>query len=137
MRLNGDIQSGGGFIGHQERRAGGQGHSDHGALLQATAEFMRVSPLLTLGILKAHQAQQAEHLRARRARALVKTQRLGDLRADAPDGIESHAGLLKYIGYASSAQMAQRRRRHRQHFPTPKADAPAADDPGWRGHQAR
>jgi hypothetical protein len=40
LRLNGDVEGGGGFVGHDEVGFGEEGHGDHGALAHAAGEFV-------------------------------------------------------------------------------------------------
>ena len=50
LRLHGDVQRGGGFIGNDELRLTSQCHGDHGALAHATTELVRVSHSARSGV---------------------------------------------------------------------------------------
>ena len=53
LRLHGDIQGGGRFVGNQELGLGGYGHGNHGPLALAAGKLERISLGFLLGLVDA------------------------------------------------------------------------------------
>ncbi len=98
LRLHGDVECGGGFVGDEKARAVDERHGDHDALTLAAGELMRVVAETALRIGQGDFVQRGEH-------ALVELgfcdawvmceDGFGDLAADAHDRVERGHGLLK------------------------------------------
>ncbi|KAG1390008.1 hypothetical protein G6F58_013126 [Rhizopus delemar] len=58
LRLDGDVQRGGRFVGHQQRGLAGDGGGDHGALALAARQQVGVVIHAALRLWHAHQVQQ-------------------------------------------------------------------------------
>ncbi len=81
LRLDGDVQRRGRFIGDQQLGAAGQGDGDHHALAHAAGEVVRIVAHPALGVGDAHQAQHlhgAVH-RFLLAQPVMQAHALGDL----------------------------------------------------------
>jgi hypothetical protein len=108
LRLDGDVERGGGLVGDQEVGLGRQRHRDHHALLLAAAHAERVVVDAALGLGDADPAQPLDRLRARRLAAQrgVGLDRLDDLRADLHHRIEAGGRLLEDHADAPAAHRA-------------------------------
>ncbi len=71
LRLDGDVERGGGLVGDQQVGLVGERHGDHHPLALAAGELVRkgVEPLLGLG--EADEVQQLDHPRPRRHAACM------------------------------------------------------------------
>ncbi len=65
LRLDRDIQCGGGLVGDQQTRPGGERHGDHHALLEAAGELMRIGVQARVGIGNPHALEEIEGAAAR------------------------------------------------------------------------
>jgi len=111
LRLDGDVERRGRFVGDQDLWIAGECHRDHGALAHAAGELVGVflDPLFRLG--NAHQLQHfggPPHGRGA-GQALVQDQRLADLAADGHDRVERGHRLLENHGNLVAADGAHRR----------------------------
>ncbi len=108
LRLNGDVERGGGLVGDEQTRLVDQGHGDHHALALSAGKLMRVIAGAAFGIRDRHLAQGLHGARGRRASAdrKVGPHRLRDLVAHAHHGVESGHGLLKNHAHARAPQTA-------------------------------
>ena len=81
LGLDGDVESGGGLVRDQERRAADQRHGDHGALPHAAGQFERIGPVGTLRIGKSDHVQHLDTMAAAvpSGDLLMKVQRFGHL----------------------------------------------------------
>ena len=61
LRLDGDVERGGRFVGDQQRRVVGERHRDHHALALAAGELMRKRLQPVLGIGEAGLAESVDH----------------------------------------------------------------------------
>src|SRR5690606_23346341 len=95
LRLDRDVQGGGGLVRHQELGAGGQRPGDGDPLPLPAAELVRVAVRIVPG--QAHQAEEVLDLPAD-----VTAQGAGDVErpldggADAPPRVEGGGGALEY-----------------------------------------
>ena len=87
LRLDRDVERGGGLVGDDEARVGAEGEGDHHALAHPAGELVRVVVDAPLGRRDADLPQQLDGTGARlgRVHRQVLFDRLGDL---APDGVE-------------------------------------------------
>ena len=65
LRLDGDVERGGGLVGDQQIGLVGERHGDHHALALAARELVRIGVEPLLGLRQPDQAQQLQHPRAR------------------------------------------------------------------------
>ena len=110
LRLDGHVQRGGGFVGHQEVGLGGQRHGDHHALLLPARQAERVLVDAPLGLGDADAAQPFDGLGARRRAAQrgVRLDGLDDLVADAHHRVQAGRRLLEDHADARAAHAAHR-----------------------------
>ena len=59
LRLDGDVEGGGGLIGDEEVGLVGQGHGDHHALALPTRKLVGIGPEALLRLRESHQPQRA------------------------------------------------------------------------------
>ena len=106
LRLDGDIERGGGFIGDQQRRFTRQGHRDHGALAHAAGELVRIGDRALFRRVDADGFELAdgEVFRLRPANAFVQHQHLGDLPADLHHRVQRRHRFLEDHRHALAAQ---------------------------------
>ena len=111
LRLDRDIERGGGLIGHQEGGLSGQGDGNHHPLLLPAAHAERVVIDAPLGLGDADAAQPLDGLRAsgRTAQRRVGLDRLDDLVAHPHDRVQAGRRLLEDHADAATAQPAHRR----------------------------
>ena len=110
LRLDHDIERGGGFVGDEQAGPAGQGHRDHHPLLLPTGELMRVVAGST-----GRQADLLQELTDPRAcglrsDVLVQQDRFGELGFDALHRVERvHRALEHHSGLrpADRAQLAE------------------------------
>jgi hypothetical protein len=110
LRLHGNIEGGGGLVGDEQRGTVDDGHGDHDALALASGELMRVVSPAALGRGDGDLAEGFDGALAGLGAGdggVVSTDGLGDLVADAHDGVESGHGLLEDHGHAQAAQGLQ------------------------------
>ena len=90
LRLHGDVEGGGGFVGDQQFRFVGQAHRDHGPLPHAPRELVRVilCALRRLGDPHLLEERDDAILRLPLGEALVGTHRLVDLDPDPGHRVE-------------------------------------------------
>ena len=104
--LGGDVKRGGGFIGNQEARLGGEGHGEHNTLALAAGEAAGIGIGGTGGVRQTNVRQERKDTFAAR-RAGHRGKSLGDLVADAEDGVEARHRVLEDVGDAAAAGLAQ------------------------------
>ena len=111
LRLDGDIERGGRFVGDQQVGLVGERHGDHHALALAAGQLMGVGAQALLGLLQAHQVQQFESAgaRLRLAHAPMQHQRLADLPVDGVQRIERRHRLLEDDADLVAAYLPERR----------------------------
>jgi len=107
LRLNGDIEGGGGFVGDEELGLGSQGHGDEDALLHAAGHFVGIVFQARFRGGDADQFEQAEDFGIGGGVRAVEFEHLLDLRADAKDRIERSTRLLENITDHPAAKAAQ------------------------------
>jgi molybdopterin converting factor small subunit len=108
LGLNGDIESGGGFVGDEELWVVHDRHGDHDALAHAPGELMRIVAGATAGIWDGDVVHRVHGPLPRllRGYSVVRQDSLRDLVADAHDGIERGHGLLKDHRDPRAAELA-------------------------------
>lgn len=109
LLLDGDVESGGGFVGDEEFGLGDEGHGDHDALTHAAGEFVRVGLDAIFGIGDADGIEgfDGEGEGVAEAHAFVDFERLGELFGDLQVGIQAGHGILKDHGDAVAADFAE------------------------------
>ena len=105
LRLHGDVESSGGFIGDQQIWLRDQRHRDHHALAHAAGEFMRITADALDGVLNADilQGLDAQLDRALSLDLLVNQQRFDQLIFDAQIRIQRRHRVLENHGDAFAA----------------------------------
>jgi hypothetical protein len=109
LRLHGDVERGGGFVGDEQARAVDERHGDDDALALATRELVRVVVQPLLGVGESDFVEGFEDAGAEFAAPgawSVGEERFGDLAADGHDGVERGHGLLKDHGDGAAAMAA-------------------------------
>ena len=108
LRLDGDVESGRRFVGHEEIWPATQGHRDHRSLLHSSAKLMRVIEHALLGVDNADCGQAANDLGVDilNFRA-VQLNCFGDLAADGIDRVERRGRFLKDVGDTSATDGAK------------------------------
>ena len=97
LSLHRDVESSGGLIGEENRRAAGQGHGDHHALAHAARQFVRVLLETLLGFGDADVLEKLENdfLSVLAGGTEVDAQRFGQLLADLHDRIQRGHRILE------------------------------------------
>ena len=99
LGLDGDIESGGGFIGDEKFGLAGEGHGDHGALLHSARKLVGIIARTEFGIADADEFEETSDFGGgARKFGLMKAEGFGDLETDGEDGVEGSGGLLENIG---------------------------------------
>ncbi len=108
LRLDGDIERGGGLVGDQQVGLVGERHGDHHPLTLAAGELIGVGVEALLGLGEADLAQQLEHARLHGGlvEAVVQLHDLADLRADGVQRVERGHRLLEDDGDLLAADVA-------------------------------
>ena len=109
-RLDGGIQPGGGLVGDQHFRLGGQRHGDHGALAHAAGKPVGMVVKAHARRIDAHLFQPVQRLVPGLSRALdggVQAHGFGDLFAHRLERIERGAGVLEDHGNLPAAHALQ------------------------------
>ena len=89
MGLDGDIESGGGFIGDEKFGLAGEGHGDHGALLHSAGKLVGIVVRAEFGIADADEFEETSDFGGgARKFGLMEAEGFGDLEADGEDGVE-------------------------------------------------
>jgi hypothetical protein len=108
LGLDGDIESGGGFIGDEKFGLAGEGHGDHGALLHSAGKLVRVVVRAEFGITDTDEFKETSDFGGgARKFGLMEAQGFGDLETDGEDGVERSGGFLKDVGEFSSSGLAK------------------------------
>ncbi|KAG0746595.1 hypothetical protein G6F24_015688 [Rhizopus arrhizus] len=96
LRLDGDVQRGGGLVGDQYLGLARQRHGDHGALTHAAGQLIGIFAHAARGVRDLHQLQQLLGLRQGVAarQPLVQHERFADLLAHRDHGVQGGHGLL-------------------------------------------
>ncbi len=139
LRLNGHVQRGGGFVGHQELGLAGQGHGDHHALLHAAGHFKGIIFDARFRRGNADELEQAQNLQRRYAAfsGRCSLSRFLDLGADAEDGVQRRARFLKNVADHAAADATQFGGRHFQGVAAVQQDFPADVMRRRHGHEPR
>lgn len=98
LRLDGDVESGGRFIGYQQPRFADDGHGDHHTLAQSSRKLMRILIETAVGIADANQTEDADHflLCIGTAHTTVQKKWFGDLLTNAKRWVKTGHGFLKH-----------------------------------------
>ena len=109
LRLDGHVERRGGLVGDQDFRAVGQRHGDHDALALAAGELVRIGIEPLLRTRNAHERQQLQGARPRRAlgHLAVGAQRFADLVPDPVERIERGHRLLEDHAEPAAAEAVQ------------------------------
>ncbi|MNI33881.1 hypothetical protein D3C73_878490 [compost metagenome] len=109
LRLNGDVQRGGRFIGNQQRRFTRQRHGNHHPLAHPARQLMRIATKDVFGLGNAHQIEHTQRFTFGAAviHPLVQTQRFGDLLPHRKHRVERGHRLLKNHRHIGAAQGSQ------------------------------
>ena len=109
LRLHGDIQGGGRFVGNQELGFGGDRHRNHRPLPLSAGKLEGIGKGFLLRLADAGFRQEFD--RPRPCLFFVQTQmqgqHFGNLRADAHHGVKRGHRLLKHHAYFPPAQLLQ------------------------------
>ena len=107
LRLDGDIQRGGGFVRDQQVGLAGQRHGDHHALGHAAGKFVRVGFGAAFRLGDAHQFEHLDGALFARfpAQFLMDVQYLGDLIPRPKDRVERGLRLLEDHGNTVAAHL--------------------------------
>ena len=110
LRLRGDIQRGGGFVGDQQFGIAGQGDGDHHPLALSAGELMRIAaqPVRRVGKTDGLQQLQCPRAGLPTRLILVCLQRFGDLAFDCQQRIQRRSGVLENESDPSAVHPAQR-----------------------------
>ena len=111
LRLDGDVERGGGLVGDQQRGPAGQRHRDHHPLAHAARQLVRVAAQHLARFWNAHQVEEAQRLGhglGLRA-ALVQHDAFGDLLADGEHRVQAGHRLLEHHRDVGAAQRAHLR----------------------------
>ena len=113
LRLNGDVEGGGGFVGDEDLGARDERHGNHDALAHAAGEFVRVLVDAVFGIADADGFERGDGALAGFAAAclFVNEERFDELFADAEVGVERGHRILKNHADAFAANGAELSRR--------------------------
>ena len=105
LRLDGDVQGGGGFVGDQDVGLERQRHGDHHPLTLAAGQFVRQSGEAAIGFRQTDQAEKFQHPRAlgRAGNAGVDFEHFANLLLDIVEGIERGHGFLEHHADAVAA----------------------------------
>ncbi len=108
LRLDGDVERGGRFVGDQQLRIAGQRDCDHRALAHAARQIVRifVEAFFRRGNFDARQQIDGPFPRLLRRQTAVADEHLGDLIADRQAGVERGHRLLEDHGQPVAAQIA-------------------------------
>ena len=109
LRLHGDIERGGGFVGDQDLRVEGSGDGDHDALAHAAGEFAGEGFGDARGVGQAHLSEGVEGQFARFAlfHGAVRGDHLLHLVADGDDRIQPGDGVLEDHGNLVAADLLE------------------------------
>ncbi len=107
LRLHGDVERGGRFVGDQEVRLVGQRHRDHDPLPLAAGELVRETLQAALRIPDPDLAKQFDDAGARRAtgQSAVQEQDFADLLTDGVERIERRHRFLEHDGDVLAAYL--------------------------------
>jgi len=117
LRLDCHIERGGRFVGDEQFRFARQRHRDHHALLHATGHLERIIFDARFRRGNTDEFEQANHFGVVRFFRLVQLERFLDLVADAENGIQRRARVLKNVAYHAAANLLQFARGHLQRVP--------------------
>ena len=137
LRLNGDVERGGRFVGDQELGIAGERHGDHHALAHAARELVWILPRAAFGFGNVDEAQHLDGARRRggTVEALMKHQRFADLARDTEHRIERGHRLLEDHGDLVAADAPHLGLARLEKIAPGEADGAADDAAGRRRHE--
>ncbi|AMY70978.1 hypothetical protein AKL17_3755 [Frigidibacter mobilis] len=117
LRLDGHVERGGRLVRDQQPRPPRNGQRDHRPLVHAARKAVRVIAGAVLGPGDADAAQQAHRLGPGFGLrgAPAQAHRLGNLPADAANGVEAAGRVLEHAGHGAAAQLERRGGRQAGH----------------------
>ena len=128
LRLRGDIQRGGRFVGDQDARFGGERQRDHHPLAQSAGQFERIGIDALRRARDADHRQQLDRARPRRAfrQRGMQADRLDELVADGVERRQRAHRLLEHQADLAAADRAHLRAVRRQLHQVDRASVRAA-----------
>ena len=116
LRLDRDVQRGGGLVRDQHRRLAGQGGGDHDALAKPAGELVRVPARPASGIRDPHLFQEFHRPApgGARAKAEMAATDFRDLLPDLHDGVECRHRFLEDHADSATANIPKPLRRKRE-----------------------
>ena len=137
LRLDGDVERGGGFVGDQQGGFVGEAHGEHDTLAHAAAELVGVGIDGALRRADAHAAQQGDGADAGGGggEAAMGGHRLDELAGDAQDRVQRRHGVLEDHGDFAAADGTDAVFVQRREVLAAEADG-AADNTGGIVEQA-
>ena len=117
LRLNGDVEGGGGLVGDEQARLAAQGHGDEHALAHAAGELVRVAVEALCGRRDAHLVEGVDGFLTRggAGEATVALEHLEEVFADRLDRVERGHGVLEDHGDLRAAHAAALLGAHGKH----------------------
>ena len=108
LGLDGDIESGGGFVGNEQFGLAGERHGDHYALLHSPAELVGIIVEAFLWVDDANEVEVFDDFGIDIFDLWsVEVEGLGDLASDGEDGIERGGWFLKDVGDLGASNGAE------------------------------
>ena len=107
LRLNGDVQGGGGFIGDHQVRVADHGHADHDPLAQAAGKLVGIGAVALLRLWDAHLTEYLDGalLGLLLGDLLMQQDGFADLLSDCVYRIQRGHGFLEDHGYPVAADL--------------------------------
>ena len=129
LRLDRDVERGGGLVGDEQAGLIGQAHGDHDALAHAARELVRELLGAPLRVRNAHAPQQLRHaaLGLLLGESIVRVHRLLDLEAHLEHRVERRHGVLEDHGDVAAPKLAELVVVHGEHVAAVEGDAPLDD----------
>ncbi len=137
LGLHRDVERGGGLVGKQDVRLGGQGDGQHGALAHAAAQLVRVAPVPAGGVADAHFRQERlgplPGLPA--GQVEVRPDGFRDLVTNRQHRVEAGERILEHHGQPAAPHPAQRLASEGQQVGLADPEDAARLDPAGGRHQ--
>ena len=138
LRLDGDVQRGGGFVGDEQVGLGDQGHGDHDALAHAAGKLVGIHANAVRGVGDSDFVEQIQGAFAGAGTGdfLVDQKRLDQLVSNAQIRVQGGHGVLEDHGDAASADLVELPSRNVEQVNTVKNSLPGLNAPRRLGQQA-
>jgi hypothetical protein len=107
LRLDRDVERGGGFVGHEKFGFRGEGHRDHDALLHAAGKLVRIIVEASFGGGNADEFEKSNHFVVRGGVWAMQAQTFHDLIANAKNWVQRGRGILENVTDDAPANGAQ------------------------------